>query len=482
MKSSLVLCLLLLVVCLCHSQNYQPFLFGKLHFLSAGQNYSVRIDSAGDVGGDSAFWMTPLALPPTVNCYNNNYTHFVPDQEGYFGDHFIQRSDDSYQFIGRNGDTVTFHTQWPIGSPWTFVSGGSLTAAISQRTTVTIGGNVDSLLYIDVSDGNQYALSQHNGLYAGRNLSFYFNGGTPLDFTLVEPPAVPDFKDFFAWQPGDVYNTVITAYSASGIKTFERWVVLARDESPSGDSLALDLRHYKAQYWYSPTPDTVISPVDTQHVVYTREALGFLEKATYEVYFEGDYYHLQRPWSYNSAPFRRKVIPTIYFWNEGLIDSCGYSFYQVLAGPCVFPYIERFTEGLGSTYQEFSVGWTMTTCVLADRVMPCYMQAGADSVGPCPSEFIALPRNDPFAQLALQVWHNRQTGESGLAWEGMPPADYTWQLYDLNGRQLHKETVMMDGNGQRMLPKPGSAGMYLLRVADAQGTWARTLRVPMLAD
>jgi hypothetical protein len=93
-----------------------------------------------------------------------------------------------------------------------------------------------------------------------------------------------------------------------------------------------------------------------------------------------------------------------------------------------------------------------------------------------------LERPGPATDASMQLVGNRQTGEVGIRWEGMPPADYTWQLYDLNGRLLHEENVMMDGNGQRMLPKPGSAGMYLLRVADAQGTWARTLRVPMLAD
>ena len=87
--------LLLLAISL-HAQDYQPFHAGKLHYFSSASNYSLRVDSVGLAGNDSAFWMNEIALFPSPACttfFPPNYYRtplFIPGHEGFFGDRFIR--------------------------------------------------------------------------------------------------------------------------------------------------------------------------------------------------------------------------------------------------------------------------------------------------------------------------------------------------------------------------------------------------------
>jgi hypothetical protein len=470
LKLSLLLCLAPVL----SAQAYQPFFPGKLHYFLSGSNYSVRVDSAGVLGGDSAFWMNEIALPPDPGCNSWPVIHFIPGQEGFFADHFIRKPDGSYQFVNRPGDTATFHTQVPTGMPWTFLSDSNLTAYISLRGQLNVGGTLDSVLVIDLSDGQQYQLTEHFGLYSGPNLSYYLGGDTLRAVTLAAQPETPDFKDYWDWQPGDVYNTSY-GYPQAWME-YERFEILQRYESQDGDTLRFTVKHRYSIY-YNPSPDT-IHPPDSITITYTRLGNQFLTKATLEpdTVSAPDGYHWQQCWFYDPAYNGRRSLHFKYFDGAGQLDSCGYSF--AIAPPCIDPMPENITLGLGPTYFQFHIGSTITTCLYADFHMVCHEQAGQDSLGPCPAEAIALPAMEEMVAVPkIHVWNDAHTGGAGIRWEDLERGIYRWQVMDLGGKVVWERAVSMSGAGNQSLNFDGSPGMYVLQISSLKEDWAERVKL-----
>jgi hypothetical protein len=471
------LCSLLLLFSFSQAQNYQPFIVGKLHFFLSGSNYSVRIDSSGQVGNDSAYWMNEVAIAPSAACVTSINTHFVPRQEGLFGDHFIHRPDGAYQFISQLGDTATFHTLLPTGTPWQFLSDSTLTATISLRDQINLGGQTDSVIVIDISDGKQYRLTQNYGLHDGPNLSYYLRDASLRAAAWAEMPSTPDFKEFFAWQPNDVFST--SDGIGSNFTIFNRYRILQRIESNDGDSLTFYRHRANGSLW--PPDPLYVSPADSDTVLILRQDYRFLELATGEVYDDGNVYHWQRDWVYSSSYLGRKLIKFKYFGAIGFLDSCGYN--VPVPPPCNAPMDKYFTDGLGLTYRTVNNGATITWCAYQELHMLCYEQAGHDSLGPCPLEIIILgkPSVGALSANVKLILHSR-THEAWVEWVGLVPGKYEWELFDLNGRIVAQKALDLDESGKLPLSHSGSTGMYLLRIRDEAGTWTHTLRVPLFRD
>jgi hypothetical protein len=482
MKGLYLLCASMLLAACSFSQNYRPFLPGKLHYFTSGQNYSLRIDSSGEVAGDSVFWMNDITIPSPPQCTvwisGNNWSmpHFIGDKEGFFGDHFICRANGAYQFVSRQGDTATFHTRLPLGTTWNFLSDSSLTASITQRGLVNANGIVDSMIRIDISDGQQYQLTMENGLFSGPNLSYYLHGQNLNPANLVEPPSWHDFKDFFDWQPGDLYNTWYHTNTTSGYDQYERWLVLSRVESTSGDSLSFVFKHWVGQYWF-PTGGTYYW-IDTVSVTHKREDYDFINLATYEVKFGPTEYHRQMPWSYE---FNNHItLPYLVSASMGWADSCG--FVPAIIPECSSPVQRRYTLGLGNTYRTLSIGSTTTSCLYATDRLLCYELAGQDSVLPCLTNLVILAQTDPRPTSRLKLLRNSQSGEISILWEGFAFGNYQWDLIDMNGRVIRSETKLMEPLGSHSLSLPGSAGIYLIRISEPSGTWVQTMRIPIMRN
>lgn len=455
-----------------HAQDYRPFLPGRLHYFASGTNYSVRIDSAGTVGSDSTYWMNAVTRAGSGDCIANNHTHFVPGQEGLFGDHWIHRADGAFLCVSLGGDTATFHTQLPTGTPWDFLSDSTITASISLRGQIPVGTTLDSMLVIDLSDGRQYRLTQHHGLYLGPNLSYYFGMDTLRFSTLASVPEVPDFKAYWGWDVGD--NFTVSDIHSGNWEKYDRYEVLERGQSMDGDSLWFRVKHRHAEQW-SGLPDTVLPP-DTLMLHATRARYPYLELATGEPHYTAQGYHCPTSWEYDPEYFGRRTQLLTYFGVEGLLDSCGYS-HPLLASPCVWPMPMRYTLGVGATHWLQEIGWTMTSCVYSYRDLVCYMQAGMDSLGPCPPMAMALGRAEG-AQPAPKVGLVAARGGWQVAWQGLQPGHYRWQYYDLHGRLLRQVERAMPASGDAEVEVAGAPGMYLLRIGDMAGTWAHTLRIP----
>jgi hypothetical protein len=482
MKTYLLSTLLLLLCFRGFSQNYQPFLEGKLHYFTSGSNYSIRVDSSDVVGADSAFWMNEIALFPEPGCttvsFPNNYHTplFDPGHEGFFADHFIRRIDGAYQFVTREGDTATFQTRLPNGVTWDFLSDSTLSASIASRGQINVAGTLDSVIVIDISDGHQYQLTQHHGLYSGLNLSYYLHGDIQRAALLARLPLTPNWRDFLSWQVGDVYGSWFHINSGNGYEHYDLREVLARYDSPNQDTIGFTYLTKEVEVWF-PTGGTYIIPPFQESVEFHHAELGGLEKATYEVHYGPTNFHFQLPWTTNFNG--RLQLQFYYNAADGTIDSCG--FIPAIATPCTLSFVENWTHDLGLTSSNRPFSQTMTWCIDATYQLLCYGMIGQDSVGPCPSPFDLLSAESPFDVAEFTVFQNPVDGSQGILWKGIPAGRYSWQLYDLQGRLLWEKAEEMAMDGRKLLDPPGSDGIYVVRIMAESGDWGKSLKVPFLS-
>lgn len=477
MKQFFLLCLLCFFCLGLGAQRFRPLLPGHLHFFQSTSNYSIRVDSVGEVNGDSTFWLNEIARPRPSGC--PNYYHFLPHQEGLYGDRFVEMADGRMAFVSRAGDSAFFETTVPTGTSWTFATTGALTATLSNRSQSSFMGVTDSVLTIDISDGQQFQLTEHHGFLSAVNLGHYLNGANPMASTLHELPAVPDFKRFYDWQPTDRYGTWFHTNSGAGYDSYHRYTVMNRWVSSAADTLAFTLQDESVMIWFQ-NGGTYVNPMTTE-VPYLRAAEhGFLHSATYEVWADSNYCYWQQPWDLNGFNNRMRV-PYLYTAAEGLIDSCGFMPLMMFPEQAQLPI--QYTRGLGKTLHETFIGNTTSGYVTGIFRMVCYEQAGQDSFLPCPAEFLLLATdNTTPAEEKISAWLDAHQQTQGIRWEGLLADDYRLELIDMSGRKLWESERYMDPSGSLQLPAGLPMGICLLRLSNHAKSWAATVKIPVLQN
>jgi hypothetical protein len=457
------------------AQDYRPFLPGKIHYYTASNsNFSVRVDAVGLIAPDSAFWMNPVIGQACFGSSSFPY-YFRDDKEGRMGDHFIQGADGAFRVVSRTGDTLTLHTRLPIATPWPFLTGSSLTATLQSRTAATTFGQADSVLTIQVSDGNSYTLSQHFGLLVGINFSAYFSlqGATLCQLARI-PNTLPHAADYVAWQPGDAFTYVKDRGMQLG--KFNNYVVRNRWANAVGDTLWLEVDH-QFTLTIPPNMDTIAYAVALDTLRYTDDDIYLARLATGELDSTHQPIQVASHWddavNFGGAlrhHYQRYPLVAPYIYE----DSCGWS--APVAPPCDDPYPAQIVEGFGLVRKEYVIGQNMVLCFTDIEELLCY-QRGTDSIV-CPAWLeLATGLPSPGIQGSLQV-AGSASGQPRLVWEGLVPGDYRISLCELQGRVLHSQTAYLRGAGSQDIPLPGPAGIYLLRVEDLVGGGNWVVRLP----
>lgn len=474
-----LLTVLLLAGLVLPAQDYRPFQPGKLYYYAAnGNNFSVRVDSAGLVGADSAFWLNRVIGPACINGGFFTY-HFRDGYEGQMGDHFIVGADGANRVVSQAGDTLVFHTRMPLMTSWPFLSGTSLTAMIQSRSAVTTFGIADSVLDIVVSDGNHYTFSQRFGLLQGINLAGYFSVSGAMQCQLIRAPLPPPHvRDYVRWQAGDMFTYVKDRGMQLG--KFNRYVVRDRWANALGDSLWLEVdNHYTLTI--PPNQDTIDYPVALDTLLYVDEMIAPALLATGEVDSTQRPIRVAHTWDY-AAAFGGEIhlLYDVYpLQSPDLqVDSCGW--WAAVAPPCDDPYPAQMAEGFGLLRRTYVIGQTMIFCITDVEELYCYRR-GTDSVA-CPGWLltgVAAPAPGIQGRFSLA---GSAAGHPRLVWEGLAPGPYRISLSDLQGRILSQQSRLLGAAGDEDIVLPGSAGLYLLRVEDLAGGGTWTARLPQFGQ
>jgi hypothetical protein len=457
------------------AQDYRPFLPGKLHYYSAGNNsFSVRVVTAGVVGGDSAFWLNrvvgPACNPP------GTFRHYFKDGfEGRMGDHFIEEAGGAKRIIGQAGDTLTLHTRMPLAASWPFLSGTGLTATLQARAATTTFGVSDTVLAIAVSDGNTFSLSQHFGLLDGPSLDGYLQGLTAVPFQLARQPLPPpSVAEYVTWQPGDAFTTLKGV--AIDIVEYNNYTVLNRWANVQQDSLWVEVNR-QLTLVIPPDQDTFVYAFVQDTLLYTQRMFAMARVATGELDTLPQPIRVASRWDYATAYggevrllFNNYQLTTPYFG----IDTCG--LWGMLAAPCDDPLAGQIVEGFGSVSQVYTVGATMTWCATDVARILCYHRVG-DSLF-CPYWLSQLTGVDaPGIQGRFSI-AGSATGQPRLIWEGLVAGSYRISVSDLQGRVLSSTAPSLQESGSQAIDLPGPAGIYLLRVEDLVGGGSWVVRLP----
>lgn len=459
------------------AQRWRPLLPGNLHFYQSPINYSIRVDSVGEVNGDSTFWLNDIAGPRPSGC--GNQYHFLPGMEGCWGDRFVELPGGIVAFVSRAGDSAVFHTLDAVGSTWAFATNSSLTATLSSRAIANFQGVTDSVITIDISDGRQFQLSEHYGLISGINPGFYLGGGFFLTSVLHELPDVPNFKRYNAWQPGDRWGTSKHVGGASGYYEYHEYRVLSRSLSPQADTLTIVHEDRGLQIWYPPY-DTILLPMQTNSTRQTATQLRHLERATWEVTSDNNYYHWQQPWI-QAMPGSRMELPFLYGPSTGMVDSCGYTPFTMFPEQTQLPV--RFVEGLGMTYRQFITGTGTSGYHYGTFQMDCYAQAAWDSLWPCPGAFILLSAPSPSgSNISMTPWVDASRGLQGIRWEGLISGDYHLELLDMSGRLLWESDSYLESSGNLQLASGLPQGICVLSLSNRDGNTAYAVKIPVLRN
>jgi hypothetical protein len=457
------------------AQDYRPFLPGRLHYFSAtGPDFSVRVDSAGLVGADSAFWMNRIigtaCNPP------GTFRHYFKDGfEGRMGDHFIAGADGAFRIVSQPGDTLTLHTRLPLATPWPFLTGTALTAELQSRSATTTFGVADSVLDIAVSDGNHYTLSQHFGLLDGINFSGYFSIHAAVPCTLVRAPNLPPtLNEYVTWQPGDAFTYVKDRGMQLG--KFNNYTVRDRWTNAAGDSLWLEVNN-QFTLTIPPNMDTIAYPTVVDTLLYTDGLPALARLATGELDSTLQPIRIAHSWDYATSfggeirlRYDNYQFSSPDFW----VDSCGY--YSIIAPPCDDPYPGQMVEEFGIVRYVYSIGATITLCVTDVGEMLCYKRATDSIVCPAWLE-LATGIEEVGIKGELRIAASA-SGQPSLLWDGLNPGLYRLQLCDLQGRVLSDQSLQLDASGSQAIDLPGAAGLYLLHVEDLAGGGNWIARLP----
>jgi hypothetical protein len=466
---------LLLACNFLYAQDYRPFLPGHLHYFNlAGPDLSVRVDSAGLVSGDSAFWMNPVIGQACLNASSFPY-YFRDDKEGKMGDHFIVGADGAFRVVSRSGDTLTLHTRLPLATPWPFLTGSSLTATLQSRAATTTFGQMDSVLTILVSDGNSYVLSQRFGLLSGINFSAYFgiNGANLWQLARL-PNALPSVADYVSWQPGDAFTYVKDRGMQLG--KFNNYVVRSRWANAVGDSLWIEVDR-QFTLTIPPNMDTIADPPVLDTLLYTNDLIHLARRATGELDTTHQPIRVASHW--DDAPnfggelrLHYQVYPLAA--PDMFEDSCGWS--APVAPPCDDPLPGQIVEGFGLVRRVYVIGQTMTFCITDVEELLCY-QRGTDSIV-CPAWLELATGLDAIRSTGAFSIAGSATGQPRLIWEGLETGSYRISVSDLQGRVVSSRTSSLQASGSQNIDLPGPAGIYLLRIDDLADGSSWVVRLP----
>src|SRR5690606_32229815 len=236
------------------AQNYQPFRQNlTYHYIAQDSIYSMRIDSAKVVNGDSVFVFNPIARkggPSITNCPppGRLYLEYAVHPNNQFGAQMRKMANGDYIFRTYQGGEFLLKTNAAIGQSWSAISNPAVTATLASRTFEVVKNTVsDSVLTFTLSDGKTIKLTKNYGFLKAPNLSQYFDTYfKPRELEFYALPekglgnAISSPFAIFDFQPGDKFGyhkQSLSQHNNVCAESWERREILTRTASLNGDTI-----------------------------------------------------------------------------------------------------------------------------------------------------------------------------------------------------------------------------------------------------
>ncbi|MBK0404144.1 T9SS type A sorting domain-containing protein [Adhaeribacter sp. BT258] len=468
------------------AQNYQPFRKGlTYHYIARDSIYSMRIDSAKVVNGDSVFVFNAMARkggPSVSNCPPPPIFHleYAVHPNNQFGSQMRKMPNGDYVFKTHQGAEFLLKTKAPIGQGWTALANPAITATLTSRTFEPVKNTVsDSVLTYTLSNGKTIKLSKNYGFLKAPNLSqysdayfkpreleFYAIPEKGLGHTISSPFAIFDF------QPGDQFSLYYKHLTVHNSVCQEEWTKReVKTRTTNGDTILYSIEEQQLTKGYG-TPGAPMGWCSASR------ASTLTPKYTYVLKIYPDFPNAPYALSHGfvaGTDFIRQdsrvskgiIRKTQYNFREQMqftnlgFDTCS----KIFSLGVDYAIQNTYTVGLGETRREiFSMGAVETT------ILECYTK-GTETYGSCRSlADIMATTEDLQKQPMVQVFPNPFTDELTLTFGETAGKTHLVLLNTLGQRMWQQETTTAANTELKLQLPELPKGMYILQVSQNRKT------------
>ncbi len=254
------------LVFICSAQNWQPVSSKEtFNFVSSPSQKiptPIWVDSISVKGSDTIYHLNRfIKLCKNCSVFKEDYCGYpylqdkiyLKDQ-GDFLQKKIRKEGNVYRFYG--DDTFAIAPFTPIDEKWIFDTTYSVTAKISSSLTTQILGIHDSIKTILLSSGDTILLSENYGMiYFTKHAlkkQWKLAGIEERRLGLI----IPDERDYFNYEVGDIFEYVIINYGHGANSTREKYEI--KSKQINGDTIKYHVQgnqkitdSYTSQTFYS---------------------------------------------------------------------------------------------------------------------------------------------------------------------------------------------------------------------------------------
>lgn len=445
-------------------QNWKPLnLTDKYNFQFQDSSYishTIWVDSFDVVNGDSIFFLNRIVRDCDTCSLVWGIEKKLKNQGQFLQKRMLQQIDGSYHFEGERNFII--HTQKAIGEVWNFDILNNITAEISSKTESTVFSEMDSLMTISLSNGEQILLSKNHGFVEFPQLdslkSFSLEGIEGRDLGEI----VPDFWDLFDFEVGDIfqhkYSEAWSAFHKAEI--FTKREILGK--TVSGDTITYEVKAHRVYGTYDDNNGTWLysqqgSNIEpwifiNDHAMYNgfnNEAIptGDIEDVGCHFWEYDEVYFPQRHYKNNDGVVVKDVYPEgSISWYDGQLYFEDTLNTDILVPTFDCQYGFRFGEGIGLIY--YDLWWFETT---ESEALLGYVK-GQDTVGLIypDSFFISNVFSIPKPNLEITIAPNPSNGQIQISFEKALKEDLQIEIFSPTG-QLMSKNSMLRGTRQKML-------------------------------
>jgi hypothetical protein len=288
---------------------------------------------------------------------------------------------------------------------------------------------------------------------------------------LARSPKPLLIRDFAQWQVGESFTYVY--HNPSYFDEYQNHRVMARYESPSGDSVVLYTELRQAAFDRLTSGNNTFFPMELDTLVYTSNNLTMLKMATGELNEEFGLLYLPTYWAYAGSRIERNYLR--FDGSFADLDSTGaYSGGLLTQDGCI-AWPHRYFEDLGRVFWRQRVGSTTTTTLYADHELICFTRSNEATI--CPQNALLTSVQSEIAA-DVKLWYSQN--EAKIYWENMPEGNYDLRLMDMRGQILRQEAIRLSENGAQKIELPSLNGIYLLSLTNLETGNQKALKIALM--
>lgn len=464
------------------AQNYQPFRKGlTYHFISQDSIYSMRIDSAKVVAGDSVFVFNQTVKKiksqvPGLACTpsGNLYAAYQPQKNNQFGSQIIKKQNGDYIFRTIQGQEFLLKTKAAINQSWNFNSTANLSVTLTAKAIESLSTTSDSVYTYSLSNGKQIKLSKNFGFittpnfvtyadsyFKPKTLQFYALPEKGLGSKISEPFQIYDFV------VGDKFMYYLKSYDSSPIgqslciEEWKQYEVMNKRISANGDSIYYSLKLDRLQKGYgSPNAPTGMCQTPTGSTIFP----PFIETLIVTKRSPENLLTLSNSYFSPSINYYNSVV------SEGIFKKSDYNFREQLQlsyyefKPCANAFIGRVDNGIIVKY-GVGIGKTYESKINSTETLIAYVK-GTETYGRWQSlqQILAIKKELETKPL-VKAFPNPFASELTISFGG---TSGNIQLTILNtlGQTVWQKETSATANSEIKIAMPELAkGLYFLQAS-----------------